>query len=527
MNFSKKLLLALTLLASQSARADYWSDLVKWAGKARQSGLLAPIGLLPSPCTDKRTIHGEEYAICPGSNFEGKILAGADLRGANLTRANLERANLSNANLTGANLEGANLKGTFLANANLIGAKLNRANLENAVLHSATLSNTNITDAKFQAADLTDCKIDGIKEFAGAKGRVYRGAALVDIRDLMRGIPSPEKKLVSRPGGFRKPFSFIEEGPSEREVEYEQPEQVRVPAPRAVSPAVPQSPQAQLMQPAFPPAQGQLEPVAPAAIPAVGQRETASFVGMQPVEPTPVRASRAQHPISISEIQRKAAATSTQKATTLPEHIRAIAKNKPTRPITSSQDNPPADIINEIPKTPEIGSPAPTEQSPLPTRSSELVPKDKEEADEQPKPAAIAVVKQKEAPERPATAIEQDAVAEQPKPLESTLIKRYLTKVDLLFTPNVKLNNNYVHELNALGEMLQHYPALLRIHAQYVARPAEEFYKHLPKAEVGLQHKRYTESKLTELLDDLFKKIRTTLWSQDDMKKWVARIHIR
>jgi hypothetical protein len=573
MNFSKKLLLALTLLASQSARADYWSDLVKWAGKARQSGLLAPIGLLPSPCTDKRTIHGEEYAICPGSNFEGKILAGADLRGANLTRANLKGANLSHANLTGAtlegaqlnnatleniiltgaklkganlencvldhnadlsqtdlsnailiraNLEGAKLNNAILTNANLSGAKLNDANLTNAVLRGANLSEANIIDTNFQAADLTDCKIDGITFFAGAHGNVYRGPTFVDIQNLMRPIAAPAYPSGYR--AFRKPFSLRKEEPSEIEVEYEQPEQVRVPAPRAVSPAVPQSPQAQLMQPVFPPAQGQLEPVAPAGIPAVGQRETASFVGMQPVEPTPVRAPRAQHPISISEIQRKAAATSTQKATTLPEHIRAIAKNKPTRPITSSQDNPPADIINEIPKTPEIGSPAPTAQSPLPTRSSELVPKDKEEADEQPKPAAIAVVKQKEAPERPATAIEQDAVAEQPKPLESTLIKRYLTKVDLLFTPNVKLNNNYVHELNALGEMLQHYPALLRIHAQYVARPAEEFYKHLPKAEVGLQHKRYTESKLTELLDDLFKKIRTTLWSQDDMKKWVARI---
>ncbi len=544
-----KLLLALTLLASQSARADWWSDLVKLVSQARAKGILAPIGALPSPCTDKRTINGEEYIICPGVNFEGKNFARADLQGANLTHANLKGANFSHANLTGANLEGAQLNHAILANiiltgaklkganlenavlddnadlskadlsnaileranlegaklnnailtnANLSGAKLNKADLANAVLRSANLSQADITDANFKAADLTECKIDGITQFAGAHGNVYRGSTLVDIQNLMPGKDiAPVYPSTYR--AFRKPFSLREEA----EVEYEQPERVSPPAPRAIAPAAHyQQPE---LIPVLTPQQAQLQPGAPATIPVAGQRQTAPIIDAQ----SPQRmAPTAQVPIRTF----KAAAPSTeQHPTTWGEKFVATIKNKSTLPATSSPDTPPT-------KMSEIATPEPTTQSPLPTRSPDLVSKGKEEADKQPKPAVIAVVKPEEAPEKSAATIEQS------KPLESTLIKRYLTKVDLLFTPDVKLNNNYVAKINELGEMVQHYPPLLKIHATYVARPAEEFYKYLPKAEAGLHHKKYVESKLTELLEDLFKKIRTTLWTQEEMKKWITRI---
>jgi len=555
MKHTKKLLLILCLLTSHSAHAD-WSDLVKWASWAREKGILTPIGILPSPCTDKRTINGEEYVICPGVNFEGKNLASANLQGANLTRAHLTGANLRNANLTGANLEGAILKGAvltkinltgaklnganlenavldnadlskadlsnailtkanlegvqlnnaILTNANLSGAKLNKADLANAVLRGANLSQADITNANFQAADLTECTIYDITQFAGAHGDVYRGTTFVDIQNVMRPISSPEKKPIYRYGGIRKPFSLREEEPSEIEFEYERPEPVSPPTPRASAPEA-ASQQLPLMQPAVASQSGQFVPAsqtqsqltAPAAVPTAGQVPAAALPGahpnqsmipmMQPVPTRPLTPSPEQSPTMLQK-----------------QIVSAIQGSRPASP-----DTPPT----EIQKAAEIASPKPTEQTPPTTPPSEEL--GKEEATAQPKSVPTSVIKAEVSKKAAAT-------IEQPKPLENTLIKRYLTKVDLLFTPDVKLNNHYVHEINALGEMVQHYPPLLRIHAKYVARPAEEFYKYLPKAEAGLQHKKYVENKLTELLEDLFKKIRTTLWKQEEIKDWVKGI---
>lgn len=100
---------------------------------------------------------------CPGCNFRGADLTGAQLIGADLTGTNLSGADLSDANLRRARLAGANLAGARLLRTNLLGADLQGSNLRGADLTGANLIGANVTGAELTETVLTGAHLESIQ----------------------------------------------------------------------------------------------------------------------------------------------------------------------------------------------------------------------------------------------------------------------------------------------------------------------------------------------------------------------------
>jgi len=128
---------------------------------------------------------------CPGCDFRGAPLAGANLQALDLRGSDFERADLRKVNFNGAYLEGANFKnvnaqeamfGTTLLNrhpytgvpADFTNAHLARANFNNAHLHDALFYNADLTEASFVFSDLTRAQFP----FAIINGAIFTGALL-------------------------------------------------------------------------------------------------------------------------------------------------------------------------------------------------------------------------------------------------------------------------------------------------------------------------------------------------------------
>ncbi len=469
----KTLFLALALLAPQPAHAGWWDDLLNWAVENKNAALCT-LGLATAcsiaykyatRCNDRRTINNVEYLICPDANLAGKNLQNADLQKADLRRANLEGAVLSEAILKNANLSGANLTRVNFYKADLSGANFKNANLSYA----------DVTDAIFTDANFEGATIEGIRGF---KARGVQPS----IMNIKRRTPSFKFNLQPT-----LPKATIHETEPAINIEKSKPRlrekttNINTTVATATTARLQSTTSATFIEPK----QGSHVPQSRQLIMQKEAGPTEVFVQKPTIDTVREEPSKLK----------------------IAKKISATLPHKPTE-IAQAPTNETA--IIQAPKGIEM----PETQVTAPTVPAETKSESK-------KQETIKTTEVKQA--APTTKKTAAQPIEKPKQ-ENSLIKNYLKTVDTIFTPHVALGKHYLESLTELTESIQPYPALLKVHNKFVDRPAREFYKYMKPAEQKLRKKNYSEHEIKTLLEDLFKKIRTTLWTLTDIDGWVATI---